>query len=262
MSEFDLKACVEAVERYGNWIGEAQAAGDLAECRRRVELYIVWLEQQKQLAPASVHTGMESIIAELRSRVAGFPRSTGGNPPVQGLPGRQAGESSYSEIIRQRGEESCREFEANLQLLPAAFAQNITFCLAASRGIPEPQMQATWDQRLVYILKFFMRAIVTQDAVLFAEMSQHLLQWGQNTGLHPGFDRSEVLYKLDHAFDVFLEDGNPVQPSGPRFVGILSGIVRALMFCKKMKKMTDAAKPWNKMLSDFGDEMETIRFLS
>ena len=210
---FDHETFFAEVNRYGDWISAAYKAGELGQCRRRTEAALLWLEQQRQLAPADMHRGLDAAAAEMKASVANMPKVEG-DQAVIGPPAPESVQS-YVEVAQGIVAELEEELESKLDLFPPNIARDVAFCIAASSGLESQESSPyTCDQTFAILLRSFMRAAHERDNSALATAAVRLRTWAAITSMHSGFSRDELVRRVESLTDVSeLESPSPV-PNG------------------------------------------------
>ena len=206
---FDHETFFVELNRYGDWISAAYNAGELGECRRRTEAALLWLEQQRQLAPADMHRGIDAAAAQMKASVANMPRIEGDHAVIG--PPDQEPKRSYTELAQGYAAELEEEFESKLDLFPPNIARDVAFCIASSSGLESQENSpCTCDQTFAILLRSFMRAAHERDNSALATAAVRLRTWAGITSMHSGFSRDELVRRVESLTDVSeLESPSP-----------------------------------------------------
>jgi hypothetical protein len=192
MDEFEIFG--KAVIQYGEWADAAKQNGDLAEHRARLEAIVVWIEQQKRIAPPENRRYLALRLADLRRGIARLPK------PKQAvaLPDLSRLQVDVRAQLRQEGEKAVASVRSVIRDAPPEVAEHLAYCLAATKGITIPGEAPDYDHWFAFIFLGLGAALKTRDESLFTQQITGIKLWCKSALLNPGFTREELVRHVQH----------------------------------------------------------------
>ena len=188
VQEFDQAKFGRQLSRYAEWVSAAFQGRDGGECRLRAEAAVRWLEEQRQLAPPSLHSLIDQMIRDVNGMTAGMEK------PDRPYPALDISEfAAYrrdDEIARQHAEEHLARFEGVLSQFESPLRESLAYCLAATKGQASPDSAHDWNHLLISILTKLCDATLTKNNAVINESLKLLRKWTANATLAPGYERS------------------------------------------------------------------------
>lgn len=227
-STYNHEAFVSKFMQYCEWLEPAKKSGNLAEYRGRTEAIILWLEQQKKTAPADKNAWFDSAIAQITASMASMPKPA----QIPDLPDAATlGAQNLDEIMRKEGEAAVDLVESWIPQFPSRFAGDITYCLAASKGLRVHGTIHEYHQMFANYFRCLGIATALKNEAGFYLAAQDLEKWGKQTGLNQGFDRAELERRISDILNGGEDSTPPPKSGGFGFFGVFR-------LSKKLKELT------------------------